>query len=124
MTLLFCIILGLAAVLLWIANSALIRKNREQEEYVKDLREDLTVTRTEAANATRWRNSASHALFAKAEVEERIGLYPCFAVYREDDYYKLKHDVRRYYYSTDDRDDRDYKRICAEELADMLNEKL
>lgn len=59
---------------------------------------------------------------APACIEERTGgLVPCFAVYRE--VYHEKIDLLYVYYEPLDPDDREYKRIHAEEVADKLNER-
>lgn len=61
------------------------------------------------------------SLMRKAEVEERTKPIPHFAVYRKG--LTEKHDVLCVGYDPKDPDDRDYKRIHAEEVAGKLNEK-
>lgn len=61
------------------------------------------------------------SLFHKAEVEERMEPIPHFAVCRTG--VTKKHDVIKVAYDPADPDDREYKRIFAEERAEMLNEK-
>ena len=59
---------------------------------------------------------------ARAETDEipAPGL-GTFRVYREGD--RGRYTVKTFPYDPSDPDDRDYARICAEELADTLNEK-
>lgn len=61
------------------------------------------------------------SIMRKAEVEERTEPIPHFAVYRKG--LAEKHDIIRVGYDPSDPDDREYKRIHAEEVAEILNEK-
>lgn len=61
------------------------------------------------------------SIMRKAEVEERTVPIPHFAVYRKGP--MGKHDVLCVGYDPKDPDDRDYKHIHAEEVAEKLNEK-
>lgn len=61
---------------------------------------------------------------SKAEIEETTaGIPPKFTVYRKG-YGDTRHEIISFYYNPADPDDRDYKRIHAEEVAEMLNERL
>lgn len=57
----------------------------------------------------------------KAEITELTDI-STFCVYREFDH--IRYSVKFFDYDPNDPDDRDYKRICAEELAEKLNEKV
>lgn len=59
--------------------------------------------------------------YTKAEVEERTD-WMCFAVCRKVDGYTF--DLLVLYYDPFDPDDREYKRIHAEEVAEKLNERV
>lgn len=61
------------------------------------------------------------ALAMKAKVEERYSPHPHFAIYREGA--GKKFDVLYIDFDRNDPDDREYKRIHATEVADMLNYK-
>lgn len=66
----------------------------------------------------------SASMCGNAEIEEIVAdgnnSLPYFSVYRMA--LGEKFPVKIFYYNPDDPDDRDYKRICAEEVAEMLNE--
>lgn len=68
-----------------------------------------------------WQTGFVRSKNNKAEITE---LTDCstFCVYREFDH--IRYSVKFFEYDSNDPDDRDYKRICAEELVEKLNEKV
>lgn len=68
-----------------------------------------------------WQTGCISSKNNKAEI---IELTDCstFCVYREFDH--IRYSVKFFEYDSNDPDDRDYKRICAEELVEKLNEKI
>lgn len=105
------------AALLALYNNRRLRKvlqksielNREQSEHIE---EQLAHSLSEIFSRSN-----------KAEIEETTaGILPRFTVYRKG-YGDMRHEIINFYYNPADPDDRDYKRICAEELAEKLNEK-
>lgn len=107
-------LMAVATVVLYIANRRLIKALRNSADHL------------ESANFLIGKFGADGideglSLMRKAEVEERTEPIPHFAVYRKG--VIKKHDVIRVGYDPKDSDDRDYKRIHAEEVAEKLNEK-
>lgn len=69
-----------------------------------------------------WKDiDRSLSLFNKAEVEERAEPAPHFAVFRRGA--MEKHNVLTVGFNPNDPEDKEYKRIFAQERADMLNEE-
>lgn len=116
-TILHTAILILAALL---AASLLV--NRRMEKTLKKA-SDLCKRQSEEIMELKMYDLAAHCSFAtKATVEEQNnGLMPCFAVIRN--YCGTPVCISRFYYDPLDPDDRDYKRIHAEEVAEKLNER-
>lgn len=85
---------------------------------------DLIKAQSEIANEQfRYRVSEIVSRLGKAEIEETTkGILSEFTVYRKG-FGDLRHEIASFHYDPSDPDDRDYKRICAEELADALNEE-
>lgn len=107
-----------AALTLWIFNRRLsgeLRREREEIKFLDGMTTDLMGFKTGT--------DICHML--KAEVEEFCPpetALPYFAVTRRID---RNHTlcISKIYYNPADPDDRDYKRIHAEEIAEKLNEK-
>lgn len=109
-----CILIGcviaLAATDLWLWRR-LRRSSRQLAEYMEMY-----------ARQRRFKRDFNASLHSKATVTEVIdGWTRYFIVSRKGVCDEIE--VARYYYSPGDRDDREYKRIFAEERAEMLNEK-
>lgn len=107
-------LMTVAAVVLYVTNRRLIKALRKSKDCL------------ESANfliCKYYADKTDHdlSLMHKAEVEGRMVPIPHFAVYRKG--LTEKHDVIRVGYDPKDPDDRDYKRIHAEEVAEILNEK-
>ena len=70
-----------------------------------------------------WQTGYISSKNCKAEIEELTDYSTfSFCVYREFDH--ICYSVKFFEYDPNDPDDRDYKRICAEELVEKLNEKV
>lgn len=97
--------------------------NARQRRLIEELLDKSKRLSELAADAVMFRTSHDLSRFSKAEIEERAndGILPYFAVYREGLGEKI--DVLRIAYNPEDPDDREYRRIFAQERADMLNEK-
>lgn len=109
-----CGLMTVAAVVLYIINRRLIKALRNSNDCLKSA--NFLIGKFGAD-----KNDYDLSIMHKAEVEERTELIPHFAVYRKG--LTEKHDIIRVGYDPTDPDDRDYKRIHAEEVAEMLNEK-
>lgn len=82
----------------------------------------LTVYKEMYARQRRFKRDFNASLHSKATVTEVIdGFTRWFVVSRNGICDKIA--VARYYYSPNDPDDREYKRIHAEEVAEKLNER-
>lgn len=105
-------LMTVAAVVLYITNRRLIKALRKSN----DCPESALIVKFGA-------DKIDHdlSIMRKAEVEERTEPIPHFAVYRKG--LTEKHDIIRVGYDPKDPDDREYKRIHAEEVAEILNEK-
>ncbi len=96
--------------------------NTRQRRLIKKLMNASKGLSDLAADAVMFRTAHDLSQLSKAEVEERMdGIIPCFAVYRKCLGKKI--DVLHIGYDPNDPEDKEYKRIFAEERADMLNEK-
>lgn len=102
-------LMTMATVVLYITNRRLIKALRKSNDCLK--------IGKFGADKIDYDLSIMH----KAEVEERTEPIPHFAVYRKG--LAEKHDIIRVGYDPSDPDDREYKRIHAEEVAEILNEK-
>lgn len=109
-----CGLMTVAVVVLYIIKRRLIKALRNSNDCLKSA--NFLIGKY-GADKIDYDLSIMH----KAEVEERTGLIPYFAVYRKG--LTEKHDIIRVGYDPTDPDDREYKRIHAEEVAEMLNEK-
>lgn len=108
------LVMAAATAALLLVNRVLIRRGRESTRLMHGLQEALS----EAQN---FKADVMTSLYSPAKVEERQALVPYFAVYREGVTDKV--DIARYHYNPEDPDDREYKRIHAEEVAEKLSEK-
>lgn len=109
-----CILIGcviaLAATDLWLWRR-LRMSSRQLAEYMEMY-----------ARQRRFKRDFNASLHSKATVTEVTdGFAPCFVVSRKGVCDEIE--VARYYYSPGDPDDREYKRIFAEEMAEKLNER-
>lgn len=104
-----------AATTLWFLNRKLLR---QKDRLVKDNRTLSDMT----SNLLSYKTGADLNHMLKAEVEEHVSPVPCFKVYRRIDS-KHKLCLLKIGYNPADPDDREYKRIFAEERAEILNEK-
>lgn len=107
-------LMTVAAVVLYITNRRLIKALRKSADCLKSA--NFLIGKFGADKIDR-----DLSIMRKAEVEERTELIPHFAVYRKG--LTEKHDIIRVGYDPKDPDDREYKRIHAEEIAETLNEK-
>lgn len=74
------------------------------------------------ADGLKFQTDFAKACYSEAEVvEENLGVLPCFRVVRKG--FENTIEVKRYHYIPSDPDDRQYKRIHAEEVAEKLNER-
>lgn len=103
-----------AVVVLYMANRRLIKALRKSTDSLKSA--EFLIGKSGADKI-----DVELSLMRKAEVEERTEPIPHFVVYRKG--VIKKHDVIRVGYDPKDPDDRDYKRIHAEEVAEILNER-
>lgn len=95
--------------------------NARQRRLIKKLIDASKGLSEIAADAVMFRTAHDLSQLSKAEVEERTdGILPYFAVYRKGLGEKI--DVLRIAYNPNDPDDKEYRRIFAQERADMLNE--
>lgn len=108
-------LMTVAAVVLYIANRRL-SKTLKNVETTRDNQHALINKMLDESI------DRSLSLDSKAEVEETHALFPYFMVYRKGK--SRKHIVARLFYNPKDPDDREYKRVCAEEIADVLNGNL
>lgn len=109
-----CILIGcviaLAATDLWLWRR-LRMSSRQLAEYMEMY-----------ARQRRFKRDFNASLHSNATVTEVVdGFIQCFVVSRNGICDEIE--VARYYYSPGDRDDREYKRIHAEEVAEKLNER-
>lgn len=96
--------------------------NARQRRLIKKLLDVSSESSEFTADAVMFKSAHDLSQLSKAEVEERTdGILPCFAVYRKGLGKKI--DVLRIAYNPNDPDDKEYRRIFAQERADMLNEK-
>lgn len=107
-------LMTVAAVVLYVANRRLIKALRKSADCLESA--NFLIGKFGAD-----RIDAELSFMRKAEVEERKEPIPHFAVYRKG--LSEKHNIIRVGYDPSDPDDRDYKRIHAEEVAEKLNEK-
>lgn len=107
-------LMTVAVVALYVANRRLIKALRKNKDCLESA--NFLIGKFGADKI-----DAELSFMRKAEVEERTEPIPHFAVYRKG--LIKKHDVIRVGYDPKDPDDRDYKRIHAEEVAEKLNEK-
>lgn len=107
-------LMTVATVVLYITNRRLIKALRISKDCLESA--NLLIGKLGADKIDR-----DFSLMHKAEVEERTEPIPHFAVYRKG--LTKKHDVICVGYDRKDPDDREYKRIHAEEVAETLNEK-
>lgn len=110
-----------AVVVLYVANRKLTRKLEETSETLETADKAVKSSLRLIRNLYTDLYDRDLSLLRKAEVEERFTPIPHFAVYREG--LTKKHAVVCVGYDSKDPDDRDYKRIHAEEVAEKLNEK-
>ena len=109
-----CILIGcviaLAATDLWLwrklkASNALLAKSAKM-----------------IADGLKFQTDSAASCYSEAKVVEgALGTRPFFRIVREG--FEDSIEVKRYYYIPDDPDDREYKRIHAEEVAEKLNER-
>lgn len=107
-------LMTVAAVVLYINNRRLIKALRMSKDCLESAK--FLIGKFGADKI-----DAELSLMRKAEIEERTEPIPHFAVYRKG--LTKKHDVICVGYDPKDPDDRDYKRIHVEEMAEKLNEK-
>lgn len=107
-------LMTVAAVVLYITNRRLIKALRKSEDCLESAK--FLIDKFGADKIDQ-----DFSLMHKVEVEERTEPIPHFAVYRKG--LTEKHDIIRVGYDPSDPDDREYKRIHAEEVAEILNEK-
>ena len=101
-----------AAVLGYYENRRLLKDLKRAEMDNRDFRNLLIAQKIDY----------QYAVGSPAKVEEVINsIVPYFRVYRKGR--EDKHTVQYYKYDPNDPDDREYKRIHAEEVAEMLNEE-
>lgn len=107
-------IMTVAAIILYMVNRRLIKALKESKDSLESAK--FLIGKFGA-------DKIDHdlSIMRKAEVEERTEPIPHFAVYRKG--LTEKHDVICVGYDPKDPDDRDYKRVHAEEVAEKLNEK-
>lgn len=103
-----------AAVTAIILNFKLIKKNRSLERAVDATANVLVGTSLCAVDVQQLSNKETF-------MEERTEPVPHFAVFRKGLTGKI--DLLHIGYKADDPDDREYKRIFAQERVDALNEK-
>lgn len=121
--LIFCGVMLVSTLTLYILNRKLIKTARSRAELLDKVNKiaDDNWKLVELLDDRRH-DRATAMKQGKAEVAEKTELcVPCFDVF-----YRGKLDnylVKRFFYDPEDPDDRDYKRIHAEEVAEMLNEK-
>ena len=102
-------------------NFRLIKRNRELKEDNEDLVETLDVTSSALGVYALSKLELRQLSNTETFMEERTEPIPHFAVYRKGLTGKI--DLLHIGYKADDPDDREYKRIFAQERVDALNEK-
>lgn len=107
-------LMTVAVVVLYVTNRRLIKALRKSKDCLESA--SFLIGKFGADKI-----DAELSFMRKAEVEERTEPIPHFAVYRKG--VIKKHDVICVNYDPKDPDDRDYKRIHTEEVAEKLNEK-
>lgn len=108
-------LMTVAATTLWLLNRRLLR---QKDRLVKDNRTLSDMT----SNLMSYKTGADLNHMLRACVEERALPTPHFSVCRRiDKHHRLC--LMKIDYNPADPDDREYKRIFAEERAEMLNEK-
>ncbi|MBD5223882.1 MAG: hypothetical protein HDS71_07545 [Bacteroidales bacterium] len=106
-------LMTVAAVIAVTLNFKLIKKSRE-------LRKELEYKTSELKGYTLCKCELRQLPFFKTYMEERTEPRPHFAVYRKGLTRKI--DLLWIGYKANDPDDREYKRIFAQERVDALNE--
>ncbi len=114
-------LMTVAVVALYLANRRLIKELKETSDTLAAADEAVKSSLRLIGDLNAHLIDQELSLVCKAEVEERFTPIPHFAVYRKG--VIKKHDVAHIGYRLNDPDDRDYKRIHAEEVAEKLNEK-
>ncbi|MBD5302299.1 MAG: hypothetical protein HDS16_04800 [Bacteroides sp.] len=107
-------LMTVAAVIAVTLNFRLIKKSRE-------LRKVLEYKTSELKDFSLCKRELQQLPFFRTYMEERFGPVPHFAVYRKGLTGKI--DLLQIDYNVYDPDDREYKRIFAQERVDALNEK-
>lgn len=107
-------LMTVAAIVAISLNVKLTKKNKALEEALGATADVLARTSVYAVDLQQLPNTESF-------MEERTEPAPYFAVYRKGLTGKI--DLLQIGYNADDPDDREYKRIFAEERVEALNEK-
>lgn len=102
-------------------NFRLIKKSRELKEENEAISEALGVTSSALDVCALSKLELQQLPNKECFMEERTEPVPHFAVYRKGLTQKI--DLLHISYKADDPDDREYKRIFAQERVDALNEK-
>lgn len=114
-------LMTVAAVTAITLNSKLIKRNKELLKDNEDLRNDLATLSSGLVDYARNVVDLQQLPNTETFMEERTKPIPHFAVYRKGLTGKI--DLLHIGYKADDPDDREYKRIFAQERVDALNEK-
>lgn len=110
------------AVAGWVINRRLERALKEAADEMRSGAEILGECGNRLLEYADYKLAEKTSRMSETLVEERPDApAPCFAVYREAR--GIKFDVVQLCYDPTDPDDREYKRVHAEEVAEMLNEK-
>lgn len=102
-------------------NFKLIKKNRKINEDNKNLKDAINYSTSALAACALSKLELQQFPNTETFMEDRSEPIPHFAVYRQGLTEKI--DLLHIGYKTDDPDDREYKRIFAQERVDALNEK-
>ena len=111
-------LMTVAVVALYVANHKLIKSLRKVNDLLKETNEKLKEANAELKTVREYELEYLDSIHNRVTVVERIGY---FSIFRESKSGRIL--ITRYYYDPNDPDDRDYKRIHAEEVAEILNEK-
>lgn len=114
-------LMTVTTVVLYVTNRRLIKRLNKTSETLEATDKAVKASLCLIGNLSNDRIDKELSFMHKAEVEERTEPIPYFAVYRKG--LTEKHDIIRVGYDPSDPDDREYKRIHAEEVAETLNEK-
>lgn len=113
-------LMTVACALSFCTNILLKKAMKKAREALDDQRGELDSLVAANREAIGFRLNLSRSELMPAEIREDMAL-PIFVVERK--YGDAKIVCKKIFYNPDDPDDRDYKRIHAEEVAEMLNEE-